>query len=218
MMRLLNIDNNAKTVKGNSYGWKTAILYMLPGASDICPFASPGCRAACLNTAGKGIFAHVQRARARKTKWFRDNRKEFEKQLYCELRIFAVSTPLKVCARLNGTSDIDFKKVRKELKDTSIVFYDYTKSFLRCIIKKFTEPDYDLTYSFKETDGVWKLWLARLLHIRTAVVFFSVPKSYKGIKVINGDESDLRFLESNKVIVGLKAKGLAKRDSSGFVK
>jgi hypothetical protein len=36
--------------------------------------------------------------------------------------------------------------------------------------------------------------------------------------VFNGDESDLRFLDPQGVIVGLYAKGKAKKDTSGFVK
>ena len=36
-------------------------------------------------------------------------------------------------------------------------------------------------------------------------------------KVVNGDESDLRFLDPRNSIVGLKAKGKAKKDTTGFV-
>ena len=36
--------------------------------------------------------------------------------------------------------------------------------------------------------------------------------------VFNGDESDLRFLDPRGVVVGLYAKGKAKKDTSGFVK
>lgn len=217
-MKLLNIDNNAKTVKGLKYGWKTAILYLSPGAVDICPFASEGCRRACLNTAGRGRMNCVQMARRVKTEMYRHNKLYFFNRLVEEIHNFEkhYRGSNNLCVRLNGTSDIDFREVRKLC--TGMKFYDYTKSFLRCIIKKFTEPDYDLTYSFKETDKTWKLWLARLLHIRTAVVFFEVPKVYKGIRVVPGDESDLRFLDPKTVIVGLKAKGQAKKDLSGFVK
>ena len=41
-----------------------------------------------------------------------------------------------------------------------------------------------------------------------AVVFDEVPETYKGYKVINGDESDLRFTDEKNVIVGLKYKKL----------
>jgi hypothetical protein len=45
-----------------------------------------------------------------------------------------------------------------------------------------------------------------------------MPETYNGRPVFNGDESDLRFLDPKGVIVGLYAKGKAKKDTSGFVK
>jgi hypothetical protein len=45
-----------------------------------------------------------------------------------------------------------------------------------------------------------------------------MPETYKGLPVFNGDESDLRFLDPKGVVVGLYAKGKAKKDTSGFVK
>jgi hypothetical protein len=50
-----------------------------------------------------------------------------------------------------------------------------------------------------------------------AAVFSELPETYLGKPVINGDESDLRFLDAQGVIVGLVAKGKAKKDKSGFV-
>jgi hypothetical protein len=44
-----------------------------------------------------------------------------------------------------------------------------------------------------------------------------MPETYNGLPVFNGDESDLRFLDP-KGVVGLYAKGKAKKDTSGFVK
>ena len=41
--KLLNIDNNYKTVKGQKYGYKTAILYLAPSINsgfNVCPQAS----------------------------------------------------------------------------------------------------------------------------------------------------------------------------------
>ena len=45
-----------------------------------------------------------------------------------------------------------------------------------------------------------------------------MPVDYLGLPVFNGDESDLRFLDPKQVIVGLYAKGKAKKDETGFVK
>lgn len=66
---LLGISGDAKTVKGESFGFLTGILYLSPlslgGFGNLCPFASPGCSADCLNSAGRGAFNSVQKARNR---------------------------------------------------------------------------------------------------------------------------------------------------------
>jgi hypothetical protein len=46
----------------------------------------------------------------------------------------------------------------------------------------------------------------------------AMPKTYLTRIVFNGDDSDLRFLDPKNVVVGLYAKGKAKKDTSGFVK
>ena len=69
--KLLNIDKNAKTVKGQKYGYITAILYLAPSdlsGFNVCPMASNGCKQACLNTAGHGAFSNVQLGRINKTR------------------------------------------------------------------------------------------------------------------------------------------------------
>jgi hypothetical protein len=53
--------------------------------------------------------------------------------------------------------------------------------------------------------------------VNIAAVFENVPKTWQGWPVVNGDETDLRFLDPQGVIVGLKAKGKARKDESGFV-
>ena len=50
---------------------------------------------------------------------------------------------------------------------------------------------------------------------RVAVVFKNgLPTEFDGYKVINGDDTDLRFLDDTGIIVGLNAKGSAKKDSA----
>lgn len=53
-------------------------------------------------------------------------------------------------------------------------------------------------------------------NVNLAVVFDQLPEIWNGVRVLNGDLSDLRFLD-NAGIVGLRAKGGAKKDNSGFV-
>ena len=43
-----------------------------------------------------------------------------------------------------------------------------------------------------------------------------LPESYKGRDVVDGDKTDLRFLDRDGVFVGLRAKGDARSDRSGF--
>jgi hypothetical protein len=43
-----------------------------------------------------------------------------------------------------------------------------------------------------------------------------VPQSHWGKPVIDGDKHDARFLDQAGTIVGLKAKGQAKKDTTGF--
>jgi hypothetical protein len=51
-----------------------------------------------------------------------------------------------------------------------------------------------------------------------AVVFRrSLPESWHGTPVVNGDKNDLRFLDTRGVVVGLVDKGKARKDNSGFV-
>ena len=69
--KLLGIDTNAKTIKGEQYGIKTAILYLMPaeqGGTQLCPMAkTAGCEKACLFTAGRGAMNSVMLSRLRKT-------------------------------------------------------------------------------------------------------------------------------------------------------
>jgi hypothetical protein len=53
-----------------------------------------------------------------------------------------------------------------------------------------------------------------------AVVFRTskYPEKFLGVPVVDGDENDLRFLDPKNVVVGLYAKGKARKDTSGFVR
>lgn len=131
--------------------------------------------------------------------------------------------------RLNGTSDLSWEKypvVRGGIEYGNIFlafpevqFYDYTKVIGR---KVNGISNYHLTFSAADGNDSD---VARAINsgMNVAVVF-GVPKSqplpvaYAGRSVFNGDDSDLRFLDPRGVVVGLYAKGKAKKDTSGFVK
>ena len=94
---------------------------------------------------------------------------------------------------------------------------DYTKRFkamLRFCAGNMPS-NYHLTFSTSESN--WEQCLEVLkAGGNVAAVFDKLPESYAGYTVINGDESDWRPMDQKNVIVGLKAKGLARNDDSGF--
>lgn len=220
--------SNTKTAKSQGIQ-RSFIMHLSPYKNNsygknVCGHASPGCAAACLNTAGRGKFSNVSQARIRKTDGFFENKKLFLTRLVDDLRRinqYATLSTERFAVRLNGTSDLDFIELIKvhvgidvlsEFK--SLKFYDYTKNLHRAM--KYLNSDYNLTFSRSETNHEEAMRFLRLGG-NVAIVFDSVPKTYMGYRVIDGDESDLRHNDPENVIVGLKAKGDAKKDESGFV-
>lgn len=228
---ILSYDTNAKTVKGRKKGYATAILYLAPsnesGVMNTCPSASKGCREACLFSAGRGRFDNVKNARINKTKLFHEDRDFFMECLEKDVDKYlkkAFKDNLELVIRLNGTSDIAWESVLFEdgknvfEKFPQIQFYDYTKQFKRMeayLTGKLPE-NYHLTFSKNESNN--KL-VKKVLELggNVAVVFAMAISEWMGKKVVDGDESDLRFLDGEGVVVGLTAKGKAKKDTSGFV-
>lgn len=235
---LLTIDSNPKTVKGNKRGYQTAILHLAPvtlaGGHTVCPYATKGCAAACLNTAGRGgipgsIGARIQAARIRKTQFFHSDRAVFMATLAGEVARAirrANRRGLTPVFRLNGTSDILWERIPVTYNGrtfTSIMaafpdvrFYDYTKIPARFRVSRLP-ANYDLTFSLAESNEA-NAREALTLGLNVAVVFRNRPARFWDVDVIDGDETDLRFLDPRVSIVGLKAKGRAKRDTSGFVR
>lgn len=220
-LQLLATGTDAKTVKGEKFGWKTFIMYLAPfnlSGRNVCPFASAGCAAACLNTAGRGAMKNVQDARLRKTKWFFEDRAGFLDALRSDIGTavrMAKAANMKPCFRLNGTSDINWGPlIVKDFPD--LQFYDYSADPARVVENEL--PNYHLTLSRKEDnqDAVLQT-LGR--GYNASVVFSSpaFPGTWHGFSVVDGDVSDLRFLDPKGVVVGLKAKGKAGQDTSGFV-
>lgn len=221
--KLLAVGTNAKTVKGDKTSeYLTAILYMAPHKRNtkgvnLCPKASAGCSAACLNTAGRGRFSNVQNARKAKADWFISEREEFVEQLHKELLDFSRYARLrgkKPAVRLNGTTDILWERYVPMEKYPEIQFYDYTKWEASAREKR--ESNYHLTFSRAEDHQESDVH-SRMEGGNVAVVFDGLPESYLGYPVYDGDKTDLRFLDPEGVIVGLTAKGDAKKDTSGFV-
>ena len=224
-MKLLNAGNN-KTIKGEKLGWRTYGLHLAPhtlSGKNVCAHASAGCAAACLNTAGRGIMHSVQEARIRKTKWFYENRKAFLLQLIKEIKSGEKSArraQMNPCFRLNLTSDLPWHQLSVILEYPKLLFYDYTKDKKRMLryLNGELPPNYYLTYSRSEETEDEEIHDLCNKGGNVAVVFRDyLPATWQGIEVIDGDINDLRFLDERGKIVGLKAKGLAKKDETGFV-
>ena len=124
---------------------------------------------------------------------------------------------------MNGTSDLDWDGIAPSLvahgESLGMERYDYTKVPGR---RKRVRASYSVTFSLSATnDREAGQWLRDGGNV--AVVFRkALPATFtidgETRPVINGDESDLRFLDDSGVIVGLKAKGKARKDTSGFVR
>jgi hypothetical protein len=240
-MKLLS-TGNPKVLKGMAQGYNTYILHLAPAdvsGYETCPKRTAGCTAACLNTAGRGgMFKKgestnvIQEARKRKTRLFFENR-----ELFMQLLVKDIELGIKQSAkiglipvfRLNGTSDLAFEKYEVVRNGQifrnifaafpEVQFYDYTKILGR---KVKDIANYQLTFSAADGNDA-DVYRAIAEGLNVAVVFgikktLPMPESFLGRPVFNGDESDLRFLDPKGVVVGLYAKGKAKKDVSGFVK
>ena len=240
-MHLLSVGN-PKTLKGMAQGYNTYILHLAPASlsgHNTCPKATEGCKAACLNTAGRGgMFKRgentntIQQARIRKTQLFYNDRDQFMSLLVKDITLAikqSAKQGLIPVFRLNGTSDLSWEKYPVTVGNVTysnifayfgqVQFYDYTKVLGR---KVKHIPNYSLTFSAADGNDA-DVYAAIQQGMNIATVFgikktLPMPEFYNGLPVFNGDESDLRFLDPKGVVVGLYAKGKAKKDTSGFVK
>ena len=227
MFKLLSTAN-PKIQKGTKLGYLSFILHLAPAdlsGRETCPKRTPGCTAACLNTAGRGgMFKRgestntIQRARIRKTNEFFNNREQFMFDLYHDIvkaKKFAERQGLIPVFRLNGTSDLSWEKY--EVGTTgmnlfqlfpTVQFYDYTKVLGRKVAQY---PNYHLTFSKADGNDA-DVAEALMQGMSVVAVYDAIPEG-----VPSADETDLRFLDPKGIMLGLKAKGRAKKDYSGFV-
>lgn len=229
-MKLLSTAN-AKILKGEKEGWMTFGLHLAPSklsGYNVCQWASRGCSKACLNTSGHGAFSTVQAARIKKTKLLKENFSLFSAQLIKEINSAikkAKKNGMQLAIRLNLTSDIPWELL--DIQDGKTIFdifpevtwYDYTKGYKRMMdfLDGKMPANYNLTFSRSESNER-HVHAIRAKGGNVAVVFRrSLPESWHGTPVVNGDKNDLRFLDPRGVVVGLIEKGKARKDESGFV-
>lgn len=246
---LLNFVNS-KTIKGESEGFLTGVLYLAPADAsgyEVCPMAKLAqCVHECLNVsgfhssyskdgktfttpAGELPDNAVQRCRIERTRYFHESRPEFLAQLVREIEAFikrAAKLGLTPVLRLNGTSDLRWEHIPVVRAGVTyphmfaafpdLQAYDYTKISNRRIAGI---ENYKLCYSFSAAPGYLPhVQKAMAAGLNIVVVFRKdLPAEFLGRPVVNGDKNDLRFLDPAGVVVGLKAKGRAKKSTSPFV-
>ena len=228
MFKLLSASNT-KIIKGEGRGYKTYILHLAPytdaGYGNVCPRATPGCIAGCLNLSGHGGMiradgtSKVQEARRRRTQLFFEDRETFMEYLEQDINAAirqAQRQGLTPVFRLNGTSDLSWEKYKLKGSDLNVFemfpniqFYDYTKVLGRKVDHL---PNYHLTFSRAENnDADVKKALKRGMNV--AAVYDQIPDG-----MYSADQDDLRFLDPKVGMMGLKVKGWrAKKDTTGFV-
>ena len=225
--KLLACGGDAKTIKSQKLNtertYVTGIMYLAPhklSGANVCPMAEQaGCVDGCLNSAGMGKFSNVQKARIAKTAWFNLDPVGFVDALKRDIERFsswAIRKGLTPTIRLNGTSDIRWERHGVPQAFPELQFYDYTKLHNR----KGLPENYSLTWSYSQASKAYSDRLGDVIKsgINAAAVFRGkLPATFEGVPTIDGDKHDLRFLDPAGVIVGLKAKGKAVRDQSGFV-
>ena len=226
MFKLLSTAN-PKIQKGTKMGYLSYILHLAPAdlsGRETCPKRTAGCTAACLNTAGRGgMFKRgettnmIQRARIRKTEYFFADRAAFMDDLVSDIMRavnYARKKGLIPVFRLNGTSDLSWEKYPVCGADNifalfpTIQFYDYTKVLGR---KVSHIENYHLTFSKADGNDA-DVAEALMQGMSVVAVYDQIPAD-----VPSADETDLRFLDPKGIMLGLKAKGRAKKDYSGFV-
>ena len=233
MVQLLT-TSNPKIQKGVKRGYLTAIQHFAPSklsGTNVCTDATPECIRYCLNKAGRGgIYKKgettnlIQQARISRTRLFLDDFMTYTAQLTKEIARHekrAEKLGLLPCIRLNGTSDLPWEGGQGQnlfWRFPDIMFYDYTKSFDRYMSflnGPWPIQNYYLTFSRSELNHDQCL---KILNMggSVAAVFDTVPDSFCGYPVLNGDTDDLRFLDTQGYWVGLKAKGKLKQSDSPF--
>ena len=231
------LSKSHKTDKSDSIGSHLNRMMYLEPNKVICPDAGE-CMDLCLKKSGNMKYKRSRKARINRTKLYFQDRNLFLAKLDVEIKELkreAEKQNKKALVRLNGTSDIDWTSYSIFKNNPDIDFYDYTKranlykKFLLCrndleIQKAWNWPkNYHLIYSFSEKTKLSDACCFLERNGQVAIVFNQIPKTWnpygigKSYEVINGDKHDLRILDKTGVVIGLKAKGPARKLVSSFV-
>lgn len=225
LTRLLSQANH-KQAKG--VGYLSVGLTLTPRATaragrTFCSFATQGCAAACFADHDRLAWPHNKRVAVARTRLLIQNREIFFAMLTNDLVREAARAErlgVRLVCRLNVVSDVPFEQEFPELfaRFPNVQFMDYTKD-VRRLLNTSRPRHYHLTFSRSERNERDCLRVLSAGH-NVAVVFRirPFPRLFWGFPVIDGDATDLRFLDRGPCIVGLRAKGKgARNDLTGFV-
>lgn len=175
-------------------------------------------------------------ARILRTLWLFENPLTFLLQLASDIDWFVAAarshrvTPV---LRMNVLSDIRWENIpfpnlrtgrwSRNVMEAypAVQFYDYTKDPGRDLEN--LPPNYDITFSLAETTANQRHAANMLARgVNVAVVFDvqahppkPLPREFWGVRVVDGDESDLRFLDPRPAVVGLRFKQMAGKAAAG---
>lgn len=214
-----------KLAKDQTY--LTYILYLASAAyrPELCPNAGDCIQYCLITKAGRGAIGGpdntVQRARKRKSDWLLSDRASFVGQLRKEIRNairLARKIGMPLAIRLNGGSDLDWSDVYEHFEDEAIIFWEYTKR-PELALKLNRMKNVHVTYSQNERTTPRILGAMLTAQINVAMVFHirrgkALPTHVGTVPVLDGDLTDLRFLDVRGSVVGLRLKSLRKVQST----
>ena len=223
-------DANPKVAKNMKQGVLTAPLHLAPSTVagyNTCANSTPACEGFCIHYTGNPAFmSQKERSRIAKTKLYFEDREAFLTLLIDDMQWLARKAErmgLKAGLRLNATCDIPWERVSYGgavvtfyADKYGIELYDYTKT-----VKRALAQPYHITFSRTENNDIDCMKVLSRGH-NVAVIFHvtkatPLPDMWNGYPVIDGDESDWRPGDLLGSVVGLKAKGDARKDTSGMV-
>lgn len=225
---LTRLLSNANHKQAKGVGYLSVGLTLTPRATaragrTFCSFATQGCAAACFADYDRLAWPHNKRVAVARTRLLIQNREMFVAMLTNDLLREAARAErlgVRLVCRLNVVSDVPFEQEFPALftRFPNVQFMDYTKD-VRRLLDRSRPSHYHLTFSRSERNESDCL---RVLGAgnSVAVVFRTrpFPRYFWGFPVIDGDATDLRFLDRGPCIVGLRAKGKgARNDGTGFV-
>ena len=189
----------------------------------VCRYSTQGCREVCLIFTGNGRYPKVIKGRTNKTLFYWNDNGLFMEKLTVETAMFEAGAKIQgkvPCIRPNTLSDIPWEQKHPEYmaRFPDTIFYDYTKWPYLERPQENLPQNYSLVYSKSEKSSNFEID-TNLNNGRSVAVVFrrELPDKYCGVKVVDGDRHDLTFLHSAPSIIGLLAKGTARKDATGFV-